>query len=152
MATQYTAGLTTGQVLTAATMNQIGAAWETYTPTVSQPTAVTATVNLARYGRIQKLVFGYVYLTVTGTGTATTRLDVSLPVTAQTSSNGFLGSGIIFDASATNLYIVAAQLTATTTASFYSDQTGTASRWGIVPNVAIANNDQIGFSFMYEAA
>jgi len=35
MATQYTAGLTAGQVLTAATMNQIGAAWETWTPALT---------------------------------------------------------------------------------------------------------------------
>lgn len=33
MATQWTAGTTSGQVLTAATLNTIGAAWETWTPT-----------------------------------------------------------------------------------------------------------------------
>ena len=32
MATQWTAGTTAGQILTAATLNTIGAAWETWTP------------------------------------------------------------------------------------------------------------------------
>ncbi len=63
MATQYTAGLTT-QVLTSAIMNSIGATWETWTPTVtaSAGTITSATVTLARYARIQNIVwvtFGY---------------------------------------------------------------------------------------------
>lgn len=152
MATQYTAGLSVGEVLTAATMNSIGAAWESYTPTVTQSGNVTVTVTYSKYARIQKIVFGSVYLTVTGTGTANNAVTVSLPITALTSGGQMVGGGFIFDASLTNLYTVQAQIASTTTISFYSDQTGTGAVWGIVPNVGLAVNDQIRTTFFYEAA
>ncbi len=97
MATQYTAGLTT-QVLTSAIMNSIGATWETWTPTVtaSAGTITSATVTLARYARIQNIVwvtFGY---SVSNVGTAAgASLVTTLPITPSTSIiNGTpLGSG-----------------------------------------------------------
>jgi hypothetical protein len=71
MATQYTAGLTTGQVLTAATMNSIGAAWETWTPQlwsgVTQATTSTAT---GLYCLINKVAIVHVYLNANGSGAA----------------------------------------------------------------------------------
>lgn len=81
MATQYTAGLTTGQVLTAATMNQIGAVWETYTPTVtaSSGTFTTLTINSARWARIQKLIWLTLDLSVTAIGTAANELRFTVP-------------------------------------------------------------------------
>ena len=83
MATQYTAGLTTGQVLTAATMNSIGAVWETWTPTVTATagTITTGTIVQARYARIQKLVFVELNYSVTTAGTAAgASLEITLPV------------------------------------------------------------------------
>jgi len=47
MATQWTAGTTSGQVLTAATLNTIGAVWETWTPAL---TASTTNPNLGTTG------------------------------------------------------------------------------------------------------
>lgn len=82
MATQYTAGLTTGQVLTAATMNTIGAAWETWTPTITANAGVitASTVNTARYCRLQKLIIGIVDVTITTAGTAAgNQLQFTLP-------------------------------------------------------------------------
>ena len=152
MATQYTAGLAQGQVLTADIMNQIGAAWETWTPTVTQTGNVTVTINYAKYTRIQKLVVAQFYLTVTGTGTAGSAVSVSLPITNYAASSQMVGGGFIFDASATNLYTVQSQIASTTTVQFYSDQTGTASFWGIAPNVGLAVNDQIRCTVSYEAA
>lgn len=152
MATQYTAGFVSGQILLAADMNSIGAAWETYTPTVTQAGNVTVTVTYAKYARIQKIVLGSIYLTVTGAGTAGNGVTVSLPITALTAGSQIIGSGFIFDASATNLYTVQTQITTTTTAQFYADQTGTAAIWGVTPNVALAVNDQIRTTFIYEAA
>ena len=84
MATQYTAGLTTGQVLTAATMNSIGAAWETWTPTISAQagTITSGTTTQARYARIQKLVFVQFNYTITTVGTAVnSNLQFTLPIT-----------------------------------------------------------------------
>jgi len=60
MATQWTAGTTSGQVLTAATLNTIGAATETFTPTIVGNGGGSVTINngtlTGNYFRIQKLV------------------------------------------------------------------------------------------------
>ena len=77
MATQYTAGLVQGQKNTAAIMNSIGAAFETYTPTWTGITVGNATQSF-RYGRINKLVYGFGTFTfgttssITGAVTMTT--------------------------------------------------------------------------------
>lgn len=60
MATQYTAGLSAGQILTAATMNQIGAATETFTPTIMGNVSGTVGIGngtlTGNYFRFQKFV------------------------------------------------------------------------------------------------
>ena len=90
MASQYTAGLTGGQVLTAATMNSIGAAWETWTPTVTSSggTLGSVTINSAKYGRIQKIVFCSFDITITAVGTGSGSLNITLPITGVTGQNG----------------------------------------------------------------
>lgn len=90
MATQYTAGLTTGQVLTAATMNSIGATWETWTPTVTPSAGVfyVLTVNSAKYSRTQKLITCSFDYTVTSVGTASGALQMTLPFAAVSTANG----------------------------------------------------------------
>ena len=87
MATQYNAGLTSGQVLTAATMNSIGATWETWTPTVTAlaGTITAGTISLARYMQIQKLVIATFNYSITTAGTAVGSLvRFTLPITAST--------------------------------------------------------------------
>lgn len=80
MATQYTAGLTAGQILTAATMNSIGAAWESYTPTIKGgATTVTATITYAKYVQINKFVYVQVRAAVTSAGAANGAINISLP-------------------------------------------------------------------------
>lgn len=151
MATQYTAGLSQGQKNTAAIMNSIGAVWETWTPAVTQSGAVTATVTLGRYMRIQKLVIAVAKLSITGTGTTNNAVKVSLPITAKDSGQ-IVGQGFIYDASTNLTYLVAAESDTTTTTRFYTDGTAGASFWGQTPNVAITNLDQINITLMYEAA
>ena len=151
MATQYNGGQTSGSILTAATMNSIGAAWETWTPAVTQSGAVTATVTLGRYMRIQKLVIAVAKLAITGTGTTNNAVKVSLPITAKDSGQ-IVGSGFIYDASTNLTYLVTAESDSTTTTSFYADGNAGASFWGQTPNVAITNLDQINITLMYEAA
>ena len=69
MATQYTAGLTTGQVLTAATMNSIGAAWETWTPQLFTGTGQANTSTATGvYAKINKIAIVHVYLNASGAG------------------------------------------------------------------------------------
>ena len=151
MATQYTAGLSQGQKNTAAIMNSIGAAWETWTPAVTQSVSVAATVTIGRYMRIQKLVIAVAKLSVTGTGTGNNAVKVSLPITAKDSGQ-IVGSGFIYDASTNLTYLVSAESDSTTTTRFYTDGTAGASFWGQTPNVAITNTDQINITLMYEAA
>jgi hypothetical protein len=135
-----------------AALSGIGGAWTDYSPTLSQNGSVTRTVDFGKYIQIGKVVFGSIYVTATGTGSAGSHIAVSLPVTALSGSTAIIGSGFIYDASATVVYTVTAQLGSTTAMWFYSDQTGTASRWGIAPSVALGNTDQIGIWFTYEAA
>jgi hypothetical protein len=97
MATQYTAGITQGQVWTAAIANQIGAVWETWTPTFTPTsgTITTASLTRARYAQIQKIVFARLDYVVTTAGTAAGAfLDFTLPITAASySTGGILGIG-----------------------------------------------------------
>ena len=81
MATQYTAGLTTGQVLTAATMNSIGAAWESWTPTYSSDggTVTTTTLVFAKYARINKILFFRGAVIINNAGTGTGAFYVTMP-------------------------------------------------------------------------
>lgn len=69
-------------------MNQIGAAWETWTPTFtpSAGTFTTVTLTAARYGRIQNVVFGMIDVTITAVGTGTGILEFTLPITPKTAT------------------------------------------------------------------
>jgi len=93
MATQWTAGTTSGQVLTAATLNTIGAAWVDYTPTLTQSATVTKTISNARYCQIQKTVFVQVYLIATSAGTAGNIVKIGLPIAARTGNSSTTGIG-----------------------------------------------------------
>lgn len=93
MATQYTAGLTAGQVLSAATMNSIGAAWETYTPTVTSQSGTITTMGnrFGKYVRINKLVCVIFDVTITTNGTGGTWLNVTKPITSVGTLGGNTG-------------------------------------------------------------
>lgn len=151
MATQYTAGLTSGQILTAATMNSIGAEWEAWTPAVVQNGAVASTNNLGRYTQINKLVIAVARVTITGAGTANNTVTLSLPLTANNNSAQIVGSGFIYDASTNRIDIVAAEVATATTIRFYRNAAPANSFWGIDPNVALASGDSISVSLWYEA-
>jgi len=89
MATQWTAGTTSGQVLTAATLNTIGAAWESWTPVLTgsttNPNLGTTGTSTGRYARINKIVIAQAAFTFNGAGIAAGAgfYKTSLPVTAQ---------------------------------------------------------------------
>ena len=151
MATQYTAGITQGQVWSADIANQIGAAWESYTPAVTQSVNVTATTAYAKYARLQKIVIVAVRLDVTSSGTTNNAVTVSLPITASVSSGLKIGAGAIYDASAATQYSAIPNLASTTAINFAGDWSG-GGVWGTSPNLAIANTDQISFVVIYEAA
>lgn len=153
MAAQYTAGLSVGQVLTAATMNSIGAAWETYTPVwtanTTNPVLGNGTIS-GRYCRIQKLAIVEIRLFIGSTTTfGVGAYRLSLPLTPLTNDQCF-GSFIAFDASAGYLnYAVSMQSGAGLL--FGADANG---RGGWSPTVPFtwANADQFKGTIVYEVA
>jgi hypothetical protein len=149
MATQWTAGTTSGQVLTAATLNTIGAAWVDYTPTLTQGVAVSKTTVVARYCQFQKTVIVNIMMNPTSSGTGGSALTVGLPIAARANNNQIVGQGFIYDNSPQFNYNVSAYLASTTT--FNALYQG-GSPWGTSPSLAIANGDQIQFMITYEVA
>jgi hypothetical protein len=146
MATQYTAGLLPGQVLTAGIMNQIGAEWVDFTPTLTQGGNVTKTVVQARYCQIQKTVIGQLVMNVTGAGTGATAVAIGLPIAAR-ATNAIVSYGYLYDANTNTIYNVTGFTASTTTMQFFY-QTG--NTFGVSPNVALANTDQLAIQFSYE--
>jgi hypothetical protein len=152
MATQYTAGLTTGQVLTAATMNSIGAAWESYTPVIKGgATTVTATIAYAKYAQINKIVFVRVEATVTSAGAANGIISVSLPLNPTGTPTTVTNIGTFFLLRPGTAFYQGAAIqssnTVTGTANNSTDAMGANS-----PTLTLANNDKISFSVCYEIA
>lgn len=150
MATQWTAGTTSGSVLTAATLNTIGAASVSYTPTW------TATVNPAigngtlvgSYFQIQKLIIGEIFLVVGSTTTfGTGGYVLSLPAPPST---GYITSwGTLLDASAG--YVSYVGVGTVGSGSNMDMRFGNAQPvWQPTVPVTLANADQVRIRFMYE--
>ena len=148
MATQWTAGTTSGQVLTAATLNTIGAAWVDYTPTLTQSATVTKTISNAKYCQIQKTVFVQVYLIATSAGTASNIVKIGLPIAARGTSQT-IGIGQLYDANTNLIYVSSAYLDTTSTVAFLY-QTG--DPFGVSPAITIAAGDQLQMNITYEVA
>jgi len=151
MATQYTAGFSIGQVLTAANMNSIGAAWETFTPTSSQGLAFGKTVNYAKYCQIQKTVFVQVQITATGAGLGGT-VSIGLPALVPVSQVNVRieGSILMYDASAGLYYQGVAAVSGNVVVGWAQ---GSNNNMGAnSPAFTIANNDVISYSISYEVA
>ena len=153
MATQYTAGLTSGQVLTAATMNSIGAAWESYTPTVTQGVALTKTIDYANYCRIQRFVVVHVTLTITSAGTASSTLGCSLPISAANADQPYFGcngSATFYDANLATPYVLGAHMGSGSVLNFVGIAAG-GNYFGAIPAVTAANGDVLSFMVCYES-
>ena len=142
MATQWTAGTTSGQVLTAATLNTIGAAWETWTPVITATAgAITSyTTTTPRYARVNKIVTGQIIFAITNVGTATGVPIFTLPITAA-STVSQITFGVYRETQSTGLSGVVA-LNTTTSALLYRYYNAN----------HIATNRTYSCSFTYEAA
>ena len=155
MATQWTAGTTSGQVLTAATLNTIGAAWETYTPALTasttNPTLGTGSSATGRYGQVNKIVCGQgqINFGTAGVSAGSGFYYVSLPITAQ-SSGKVIGQFQFYDSSAFAVY-VGTLISDTTTRSlmYYNNPASVASN---TTPFTWAASDFIRYTFQYEAA
>jgi hypothetical protein len=129
---------------------EIGGAWVSYTPTLTQSGAVTKTVTYAKFTQINKLCICNVRLEVTGAGTANNAITITLPLTCSSSANVRIGTALFYDGSTTISYNGAVQLLSTTTAAILPDVTNNFA--GITPNVALASGDNISFCLSYEVA
>lgn len=149
-----------GEKPSAATFNQhvrdnflaIGQAWTSYSPAwtaaTTNPTIGNGSI-VGSYIQAGKLVIGRIKITVGSTTTVGTgAYRFSIPVTASTSSDDAIGSGVYNDASGTT-YSVSLRLQTSTT--FTAVQGGTG---GLTPSspVVPANGDIYSFQFTYEAA
>jgi hypothetical protein len=131
-----------------------GGAWSTWSPTLTQSGTVTATTNTAAFGRWGRLIVAVFRLTVTGTGTASNAVTVSLPVTAAR-TNDYVGAGAIYDNSATLNYGANIALNSSTTVAFnaQANQSGPDVRLGVAQfTAALAVNDIVSGFVVYEAA
>lgn len=157
MATQWTAGTTSGQVLTAATLNTIGAVWETYTPTLTasttNPNLGTTGTAAGRYARIQKIVIGQAQFVFGGAGIAAGLgfYFCSIPITAQ-SAGPTAGNMIAIDVSTFATTSNTAALD--TTARVIGYGTGGGGLAGSIQSTTYpwAAGDIIRVNFCYEAA
>ena len=151
-----------GDVLTAAFWNSnvrdnlielapFSAGWTSYTPTLAQGATsnISKTVTYAKYMRIGKIVWGQVRLDITGSGTITNDITITMPITpAYTSANQIIiGAGYYFD-SGSAFYIVQTSLSNSLISLAY----GAGGAVGRVPNLAVASGDQFVCEFTYEAA
>jgi hypothetical protein len=146
MATQYTAGLTTGQVLTAATMNSIGAAWESYTPSITNYVASSST---SKYVQINKLVIWQFYSIMASATSGD--ISLTLPVTAAgtITGAGARNFGMFYDANVADSYIMAAFIPTTTTVKFFFANSTSPT---VFNGLQCAVSDELSFVLIYEAA
>jgi hypothetical protein len=152
MATQWTAGTTSGQVLTAATLNTIGAASVSYTPTLTQGVTVSKTIVVARYFQYQKMVIGQVSLSVTSSGTSGSRILIGLPLTSNIASEIIVGTFLIVGGPSHygNIVGSAVQQSTTTVGGFVTS--GTSNWAGVSPTYQLLSGDSVHITFMYEVA
>lgn len=156
MATQWTAGLTAGSVLNASTLNTLGAASETFTPTwtaaTTNPTLNNGILS-GRYFRINKMVFCQIYLQIgSTTNVGSGQYRWALPLTAVSPIASFLtiGPGRYFDSSTGTAYLANVIFNGgiTTYVSLYIASQILSSTGPVVP----ATGDEYHLSFWYEAA
>jgi hypothetical protein len=149
MATQWTAGTTSGQVLTSATLNTIGATSESFTPTIVGAGGGAITIGngtlTGNYFRIQKMVVVTYLLTI---GSTTTNTTSGLWLFSVPIGNALRGNaaGRILDAGST--YYRVTGLAASNKMILQATDTGnevksdTPMTW--------ATNDTLNVTFIYE--
>ena len=145
-----------GDVLTAAEMNGIGEAAVSWTPTYTGFTLGNGTV-VAKYVRVNKLIFGYFFLTLGSTSVITGTVQISSPVTLNSSQvNQLSGSVIYFDASVGAAFVGPTVISGTGFLQPNIDATSGTFATRAVINAAspavFATGDQIYMTFTCEAA
>jgi hypothetical protein len=157
MATQWTAGLTSGSTLPAATLNTIGAAWESWTPTFVNITVGNG-VLVARYSRINKNVTVQLRFTlgstsvIGGGGGITMSLPVTMATAQYSNSASLIGIASMVDVSPFTNYPAWVLVSSSTAVAFgYMTSFRYQEMFGTGP-FTWTTNDVFTCSFTYEAA
>lgn len=153
MATQYTAGLTAGQILTAATMNSIGAVPETYTPvwtaTTTNPILNNGSLS-GNYFRIQDLIIGQIFLVVgstTNVGAGFYRFTLPTNISG---NNVFTATMQLLDNSAGFTAYIGAGLPTVSGGNNIEFRTHGAGTFTQAVPIPLGSGDQLRVSFCYQ--
>lgn len=136
--------------------------FNTWVPQVDQgaTTNITKTINEARYARVGSMCVAWVDLGMTGAGTASNAVTITLPLTASGhSANQFIGTALYYDSSLGEYYTGGAQLTTTTKFVVAAGGGGVSGIWGqaltnagTVTAQAVASGDVIRAQLIYNIA
>lgn len=133
---------------------------QSFTPVFYQSGAVATqtgatTPRIGYYYQVNKIVFCQTHALFNASGTANNRIEFELPVTAAANAERVIGTGFIYDLSATDLIRVAVVRVSTTRVALltnlstslttYLGQTGG-------PTLTLALSDSISLTMRYEAA
>lgn len=151
-----------GAILTAAQLNTqlrdnlltLGnTAWVAVASTTcTQSGAITLSNSYNRYMQIGKtVVWSFQCSYSSGTGTSANSLTITPPVAPVSSSSQNLGSGVIYDSSATTAYPGSWISVGASTCQFRGLSTQNAF-WGYAPSVAFTTGDTLGGVLIYEVA
>jgi hypothetical protein len=125
-------------------------AWTSFTPTLTQPGAITKTNTYSRWTRFGRTILASFSLAVTAAGTAGSPVQVGLPFSCAVGGQT-AGSGWIYDASTTTRYAGSWEASGTTVVALVTDVTG-GNVWGAVPSLALASGDVMEGILLFEAA
>jgi len=155
MATQWTANVSSGQVLTAAKLQEIGAIPEGYTPvwtaTTTNPILNNGSIS-GNYFRIQNLIIGQIFLVVgstTNVGSGFYRFTVPVNISG---NNVFTATCQILDNSAGFTAYIGAGLPTVSGSNTIEFRTHGAGTFTQAVPIPFGNADQLRIQFMYQAA
>lgn len=142
-----------------ALINPSWGAWPSWTTAVTQSGAVTHSINLANYFQVGRMITAQFLLVMTGSGTASNVVTVTLPVTADAAwvgDSNTLGNGYLNDLSATSKTEAALVLASTTTLKFRAMNSTTSppgflGQAGALFNLALASGDTLSGTITYAA-
>ena len=155
MATQWTANVSSGQVLTAAKLQEIGAVPENYTPvwtaTTTNPILNNGSIS-GNYFRIQNLIIGQIFLVVgstTNVGAGFYRFTVPFNVSGNTV---YSATAQLLDNSAGFTCYVGAGIWTVSGGNTLEFRTHGAGTFTQAVPIPLGNGDQFRVQFMYQAA
>lgn len=137
------------------TVGPLHGVWSTWVPAVVQSGSVTVTVNRASHIRVGRMLQVDGFVSVTGTGSASNLVTVSLPAAASSSNaNTILGAGYVYDSSAGFYFMGVWVLNSASTAKLQITTTGAAVQYAGLAQftAALASSDLISFNWNYELA